>query len=492
MKKKENFFHCHWPFLLSFLLFYLLRLPSLFEPFTYGDEGIYLVLGQALRKGLTFYKDIHDNKPPLIYLVAALAGTFKKYRVIYFLWSEIGFILFAKLTKKIHPQRKVASAVSLFAFAILASIPLFEGTIANAENFLIYTSIAGLWLLLTWPEKKFAFFAAGLLFALSVLFKVPAITDFGTALLVFFLFAIQSFSTIKKVFQDKRLYFLISGFILPIFLSFLYYYSQHALTPYFKAAFAQNLPYLSSWKSSQSQALSLPTPLLLRGFGLLTMIIFLWFNKNKIKPQAKLVIIWFCSGLFAALLSSRPYPHYLLQIIPAACLALGFLFSSQKTLRAIPLIFSFLVMVVFIRFDYYHYPTTTYYQNFYQFALGKKSFDQYLSFWGEHVSSLYQTANFIRERTQPQEKIFIWGDQPSLYALAERLPTGRYASAYHIKDFDQGYKQTLLALEKNPPRYFLVFRNQESSLEILKSFLTKNYTFRRSSREIDIYYYSKH
>lgn len=42
----------------------ILRVPSFFEPYNYGDEMIYLTLGQGMRQGLTLYKDIHDNKPP--------------------------------------------------------------------------------------------------------------------------------------------------------------------------------------------------------------------------------------------------------------------------------------------------------------------------------------------------------------------------------------------------------------------------------------------
>ena len=52
----------------------LLRIPSWFEPYWYGDEGIYLTIGQALRKGVILYSQIHDNKPPLLYMMAAVAG----------------------------------------------------------------------------------------------------------------------------------------------------------------------------------------------------------------------------------------------------------------------------------------------------------------------------------------------------------------------------------------------------------------------------------
>lgn len=70
----------YW-FILGFV-FIILRLPSLFEPYWYGDEGIYLVLGQAIRKGLTLYSQIHDNKPPTLYYLAAIARTVFGFRLL--------------------------------------------------------------------------------------------------------------------------------------------------------------------------------------------------------------------------------------------------------------------------------------------------------------------------------------------------------------------------------------------------------------------------
>ena len=52
----------------------VLRIPSLFEPYWYGDEAIYLTIGQAINRGVPLYSGTHDHKPPLLYLVAAVAG----------------------------------------------------------------------------------------------------------------------------------------------------------------------------------------------------------------------------------------------------------------------------------------------------------------------------------------------------------------------------------------------------------------------------------
>src|SRR3990167_1365562 len=50
----------------------LLPIPSFIEPYWYGDEGIYQVIGMGLRNGRLLYRDIWDNKPPLLYVLYAL------------------------------------------------------------------------------------------------------------------------------------------------------------------------------------------------------------------------------------------------------------------------------------------------------------------------------------------------------------------------------------------------------------------------------------
>ncbi len=86
--------------ILAFLIL-ILRLPSLFEPCWYGDEGIYLTLGQGVRQGQMLYRDIHDNKPPLLYLLAAVAGNVFWFRFILLLWMLATTLLFFKLVEEI-------------------------------------------------------------------------------------------------------------------------------------------------------------------------------------------------------------------------------------------------------------------------------------------------------------------------------------------------------------------------------------------------------
>lgn len=128
----------HLPVWLEALLgvIFVLRIPTFFEPFYYGDEMIYLTLGNAVKHGLTLYKDIHDNKPPLLYLIAAVAGNVFWFKVILALFSLLAIVFFYKLAKKILEKEKMVLVATIF-FSILTTLPLLEGNIANAENFMM-------------------------------------------------------------------------------------------------------------------------------------------------------------------------------------------------------------------------------------------------------------------------------------------------------------------------------------------------------------------
>lgn len=457
-------------------LFFFLRLPSLFEPFTYGDEGIYLTIGLALRRGLVLYRDIHDNKPPLLYLMAALAGSFPNYRLLLFFWGAATIFLFYKLARMIFPEAKF-SLVSTLIFTFLTSLHTFEGNIGNAENFMLLPTIAGFIFLIRGlpstplPQKTggrlFYTFFGGTLFSLAALFKIPAVFDFLAAMI--FLIS-ENFSSRGKV-TIRQFLAAAGGFIIPIFLSFLYFFYQNTLDQYFTAAFAQNLPYLSSWGQAKT-SLGLPVGLFAR-FSLAVVIsLAILFSHRRLALTLRLIIIWFSWSLFAALLSSRPYPHYLIQVLPPLSLSLAFL--ANKRNRFLALISVAVFILVFINFHFWYYPNFSYYQNFYEYALGGKTKARYYSAFDSNANDLYLASKYLKTHTLPEEKIFIWGNDPSIYALSQRLPLGRYTVAYHIIDFN-AYDEALRLIEENSPRYLILSQTESRPFPQLKNFVSRNY-----------------
>src|SRR4030043_720965 len=94
IKKFYNFFHIpNWLFFLL-LLVIIFRIPNFFEPYSYGDETIYLTLGEGIKKGVTLYKNLHDNKPPLLYITAAAAGNLFWFKAILLFSSLLGITIF--------------------------------------------------------------------------------------------------------------------------------------------------------------------------------------------------------------------------------------------------------------------------------------------------------------------------------------------------------------------------------------------------------------
>lgn len=438
-------------FIFGLVLF--LRLPSLFEPFTYGDEGIYLTIGQALRRGLVLYRDIHDNKPPALYLLAALTESFSYFRLLLLIWSLTTIFLFSKLARTIFAKNQTAVIISTFVFGFLSSLHTFESNIANAENFMLLPTIAAFLLVLKRANKKLSWFLAGILLSLATLFKVPTAFDIFPLLLI-----------ASSIWQWGL--FLLS-FTIPILLTFVYFAWQGALFFYLKAAFFQNIPYLSSWSGSS------PWPILTRAclLGLLTIGLIIF--RKKVSPMIKVILLWFGFSLFAALLSSRPYPHYLIQILPALALSFGLLTFKKEKL--IPLSLTTILVASWIIFRFWYYPNFSYLSNFYQFMLGSKSQEAYFANFDQKAEAIYQTAKFIQLNTLPSEKIFIWGTRPSIYALSRRLPVGRYTASYHIIDF-AAYQETIDRLEREKPRFIIITNEENRPFPELGDFVKENYT----------------
>ncbi len=452
-KKLKKLISRFWlPILLAAVVFF--RLPSLFEPHSYGDEGVYLTVGLAIRKGLLLYRDIFDNKPPLLYLLAALSGGIIFWLRFLLLVSVLTSIyFFQKLAEKILVSSTGVKAATL-VFAFLTTIRLIEGNIANAEVFILLPVISSFYLIFQLLEKKTkndgGFLVAGLILSSSFLLKVPAVLDFAV-ILVFLLF----FREKKKIlhFSQKEI-LLLAGYLLPLLLTGLFFLSQGAFGPFFEACFKQTFGYLFSWQTGShlfSFASLVKSDLLARSILLLGGLILLFFLRQKLVFSSLFVSLWFILALFGATLSGRPYPHYLLQALPAFSLLVGLALTKKAKFKW-QLIVGLLTLLTLsiIRYRFWFYPTFPYYQNFFQFFLGRKTKEEYFSFFGKEIPQLYAIAQFVNENTAPQERIFVWGNNPHLYALARRLPLGPYTTAYHIQDFHQEKLITTLVDQEIP------------------------------------------
>ncbi|MBI1863999.1 DUF2029 domain-containing protein [Candidatus Woesebacteria bacterium] len=446
----------------------IFRIPSLFEPYSYGDEMIYMTLGTGVRQGLTLYKDIHDNKPPLLYYLAGFSGSLVSFKAILLFWSLVTVYAFWKLTLMMFPKKEKLQKAATTFFAIITTLPLLEGNIVNAENFLIGFIILGFFIALRY-KKNWALIVAGILFSLAALFKIPAAFDLPALILYFFITEKNKKDIIRKT-------LIISvAFLVPIIFFFVWYYTKGALFDYIKAAYLENVGYLSSFRPGDIQKpfLVRNAPLLGRGAIVLIGTIILFIKRKKLSLPFILGTVWLLTSLFAATLSERPYPHYLLQVAAPASILVAILIGYENIEQSFAIIPLFLALLVPVYYKYYHYNTISYYNRFLSFATGRITKQQYFSEFDGNVIRNYMVSDFLSKTTMPGTKVFVWGDSPPIYALSRRLPPLKYVAPYHINDFTT-HGDVISALNKNKPAYIVVLPNSDNFPE-LYSFLARNY-----------------
>lgn len=458
-KKFDKFLHdLHIPNWLVWLLFgvLILRIPSFFEPFSYGDEMIYLALGEGVKQGKVLYRDIHDNKPPLLYLMAALAGNVFWFRAILAFWSFATIVLFWKLASFLFKGKEKLIKTATLIFAIFTTIPLFEGQIANSEVFMIGTTIAAFYVLLRKKLTNKSLLLGGLLFSISALFKIPAAFDVPVIIFYWLIINKKGRRGFVKIVKNTTL--LSVGFLIPILTTLVWYYFRGAFREYLAAAFLQNVGYLSAFRpeATVDPFLVRNGPLLTRGLLVLTGVGVIAAFRKKLSKQFIFLSVWVLFTLFAVTLSERPYPHYLIQSVPPVSILMAMFFAlknKEQVLAIFPLTIAFFVPFYF---KFWRYPVYSYYENFAKFATKQTSREEYMQTFGGHILRNYKLAETINNSTKRSDPIFVWGENSSMvYALSRRLPPIKYVAQYHISDFSTN-EEVLNNLMANPPEIIIV------------------------------------
>ncbi len=448
-----------WLFLLMVFVF-LFRIPSYFEPYAYGDEMIYLTLGEGVRQGVTLYSEIHDNKPPLLYLTAAVAGSVFWFRAILAIWHLVTIYIFWRLVSHLFPKNRTVQIVGTITFSFLTTIPSFEGNIANSEIFMVGFTMWGFYLLLKSRSVKSSVLA-GVLFSIAALFKIPAAFEVPAILLYLVITSKFNWPNFRPI--VRSMVFVTLGFIIPTGLSFAYYYFKGALWDYIVAAYLQNFGYLSSFRPDDIKEpfLVKNAPLLIRGVILIILIGTTYLLRKKLSKQFVFAFIWLVFTLFAVTLPERPYPHYLIQLVPSVSIMIGMLFGSKtidQVLVIFPLTLTFLVPTYY---KFWKYPSIPYYSRFINYVSGNISDEEYKLGFGENVPRVDKVSKFISETSSRENRIFVWGDNAGIYAQSRRLPPIKYTVDYHINDFSD--KETVIKqLEEKPPVYVVVMPNSEN------------------------------
>lgn len=470
----------------------VLRLPSLCTPHFYGDEEIYFVMGRAWKMGVPLYRAMFDHKPPLIYILAGVANTVFSFRLALLSSMLIHTTLFYKLAQLFWGEKnKKLAYVSSGLFVLLTSLPTFEGLIVNAE--LLMMLPITLSLLMIWPRKtedaqhsNLKYLAAGMVAGIGWLYKIPVIMDVLAIALYLFIFSQKRFVDSLKALFRLEFWLYLFGFAVPLILTFVYYYLKGHGPDYLATVLTVNLGYVSSSTTNSWAFNPFKSGLVVRGMILFGFSLLLYIFRSKLNKRFVLAALWVAFSFFGALLSYRPYPHYLQEPFVPLALLIPFVFVSEKLIQWLfiaAIIGAGILTQTQLKFG--AYPTGSLYGNFINYMTGKISKDEYYAKF-DNTGRNYKIAKYLNERLLDEDTIYVWGTDPTIYNLTNRIPTGgKYIVSFHVRDLNQ-YDYTIGNIRAASPKAIVVLEGSGEFRE-LKEYIDQYYIDSFSVGENQVY-----
>lgn len=459
----------------ALLVAMLVRLPGFALPLE-RDEGAYAYVAWNWLQGGLPYRDAFDHKPPLIYLLympALLWGTPSAWTIR--AWATVLFAAAVALVYIVGRRtgNRWSAALAALIFAVAGSAFSLQGLVLNTAQALVLPALLALWWAIRLREtgnRRFAV-AAGAAVAATVLIKPVAIVLVPCVLLA----SRRSRRHFVQVVGSAAL-----GGLLVALPVAAYFAARGGWNELVFGVLSYNMLYAQEsqarWQLGALVDMFAPfVPLLLVALGGIALL----HEKSRtdvarfqngppassaavpaVLPRSGwLVVAWAAALLIAAVGSLRAFVHYYYPILPflallaAPCIgwlwqrAPGTTFVQRAMNRSTPLFLAALLIVPFAL------------QNVRLVGLTAEQQAERL-YGPEGLSYFAQAslvADFVRQYTQPDDFIHMFGAEPEVYVLSERRAASRYIYDYPIA-LVPGAKETLVNdLAERPPALLIIY-----------------------------------
>ena len=248
----------------------------------------------------------------------------------------------------------------------------------------------------------------------------------------------------------------VAAFVAPHLLTFAYYYLKGTGPDYLATVLTVNLGYVSSWSTSTYVFNPFRSGLFVRALVLGVFTLFVYGLRKRMDKRFVLVVLWATFALFGALLSARPYPHYLQQLAAPVSLLVPFIFVAENLVTWLVIAcVAGAATLVQGQIKFWAYPTISVYKTYFEYATHRISWDEYLERF-DNASRNYDVAKYLNERLAENDQIYVWGTDPTIYNLTGKLPTGgKYIVSFHVRDLNK-YEYTIDNLMQNMPKYIVI------------------------------------
>ena len=417
--------------LILLLFTLLLRLPYFFPPWVgHWDESIFILMGREVYEGNLPYVNLLDQKQPLTYYLFALFFTLFGKSITAVRIGGGAFIFLSawimfEIGKKL--SNKTAGFWGAVLFIIYSTVIDRSGVMTLTEHLAILPLSIVLLFLLCYQLSPKNVFLIGLTAAGAFLIRANMLCLMPPILLVI-IFA--KAITIKE--KAKLILMFFIGFAIPNLFFVLLYFINGQLDILYRGAILY--PYLFT----RAESLTLFTKmsaafrniygnLILRNQILLILFIggtILALIKPRIihgQRRHIWVILLFFSFIFLSIIETgKPYPHYLIQIVPLTCLISGIFLVYLYQTKGKILIYLIVVSLLISNFAYII--------NNYDLVLEKVK--------NGRISDIaYSISDYLNSQGVSGEEVFIPGLVICYFLTDTKVPTV-FANPRHIIDPD--------------------------------------------------------
>lgn len=422
----------------------LLRLPSFFEPPWHTDEGIFAAVAQRVLTGGTLYADAWESKPPLfLYLYVGLYKVFDPgvfpLRLAATLAAVGTHIALYFVALRLGLDRRHA-LLGAAALGVLLGVPFWEGTLALTEVFTILPTTLAVLCVLSWRSRDWDFrratallLMAGFLFGVAFLFRQTAALAAGAV----GLWLLLNGDALRA---GPRLAAGFLGAVVPVVAWF-------ALVGDFHWFWDANVGFFLFYVPSGQELPFAARPIILTPV-LLTLACLAYYRWRGHSPLWGLPALWLVFTLAGAMLTGRPYSHYMLQAFPPLALLVAILAPQvrlswrprREQAPALALAASLALMWAAVvtpmfggnPFAMRYTRGPSYYLNFSAWTLGLRDERDYNNYFDRRVNHTLALAATLRQMGAAGERVYIWGEYPWIYALARVEPATRYTTSFYV------------------------------------------------------------
>jgi len=431
------------------------------------DEGEYAYAGQLILHGVPPYRFSYNMKFPGTYYVyaltlAALGETPRAIRIGLLIVNAITTGLVFLIGRRLLGE--LAAAAAAVAFALLSVDRWVMGIFAHATHFVLLPALGGLWLLLRsmHSNRRPLDLLAGVLLGAAVLMKQHG---------VFFLLlgiAIVLWDETRREPRDlrlagKRVALLMAGALTPVALLIAVLAGQGVVGRFWFWTFQGAAQYVSELSLSDAPTTLLPSVRIitramlpfwiLGGVGVLLLLLVRWGADAR----------FFLSALFAAsLLAISPglyfREHYFILLLPSVALFVGVALASLVRIgnaAGFPRS-ARLLCVAFFGAMVLQYVAN---EREYLFSMSADTLGGTL-YGSSPFRAAIDIAGYLREHTNPDDRIAVLGSEPEIYFYADRTSASGYIYTYPLMErqkYSSRMKDEMIReIEAAHPKY-LVF-----------------------------------